>query len=261
MKQFVKVFKVVIAILLLEACASSPDRSSSASTKQLKLICTTGLARAMEAIAPEYEKKTGVKLNLIKVPTNMVKTRVLSSETFDVVIGASSLMNDLSQKLVGERVDVAKVGIGAAVRKGASLPEIKTVEQFKKVLVAARSITYVDPATGASSGVYIDKLLKELGIYKAVKPKAVLVGSGGKGAEAVAVGKVELVITQMSELNTTEGIVLVGPIPEEIQSYTMFTASAAAGTSHLEEVATLVKFLTSEEASKIYTSNAMNPAK
>ena len=110
---------------------------------------------------------------------------------------------------------MAKVGIGVAVKEGAPLPDIKTVEAFKRTLLAAKSVAYIDPKAGGSSGIYFDGLLARLGIADEVRPKAKL-KQGGHVADLVASGEAELGVHQISEILPVKGVVLVGPLPAEV---------------------------------------------
>src|SRR5438445_10029828 len=104
----------------------------------------------------------------------------------------------------GTRTDIARTGMGVGVREGAPKPDISTPEAFKQTLLAAKSIVYVDPAQGATSGIHFASVLQRLGIAEAVKAKTKLV-PGGYPAELVAKGEAELVAHQISEILPVKG--------------------------------------------------------
>src|SRR5439155_7448585 len=112
----------------------------------------------------------------------------------------------------------ARVGVGVVVKEGAPRPDISSVEAFKKTVLAAKSVAYIDPAAGGSSGIYVSDLLDKLGVAAQVKPKAVLI-HGGAVAEHIAKGEAEVGIHQISEILPVKGITLVGPLPREIQNF------------------------------------------
>ena len=103
------------------------------------------------------------------------------------------------------------------------------MEGFKQTLLAAKAVAYIDPASGGTSGIYVSGLVDRLGIGAEVKRKAVLV-HGGTSADRVVSGEAEVAVQQISELLPVKGVVLVGPLPPEIQNYTVYSAGIAAGT-------------------------------
>ena len=131
--------------------------------------------------------------------------------------------------VAGSRTDLAKTAIGVAVRQGAPQPDISTVDAFKRALLEARSIVYNDPAIGATSGIHFASVLERLGIAEAVKPKTVL-WKGGYAAEALLNGQAELCVHQISEILPVKGVVLVGPLPAELNKVTVYAGSMLASS-------------------------------
>src|SRR3989475_8944626 len=127
----------------------------------------------------------------------------------------------------GSRTDIARTGMGVGVREGAPKPDISTPEAFKQTLLAAKSIVYVDPAHGATSGIHFAGVLQRLGIAESVKAKTKLV-PGGYPAELVAKVEAELVAHQISEILPVRGVTLVGPLPKVLQKITTYSAGLAA---------------------------------
>src|SRR5437867_10251432 len=132
--------------------------------------------------------------------------------------------------------------MGVGVRDGAPKPDISTVDAFKRALLEAKSIVYVDPASGATSGTHFASVLQKLGIADAVKPKTKLV-PGGYPAELVAKGEVELVVHQISEIVPVKGVALVGPLPKDLQKITTYSAGLAARSAVPEAARAFIAFL------------------
>ena len=128
------------------------------------------------------------------------------------------------------------------VKAGAPKPDVSSVEAFKQALLAAKSVAYIDPASGGSSGIYVARLLERLGIADAIKPKAKL-KQGGYVADLVVSGEAEIGIHQISEILPVSGVTLVGPLPSDIQNYTVYAAGLGARAAQPDAGAALIKFL------------------
>ena len=162
------------------------------------------------------------------------------------------MMEDLqSQNKVaaGSLVNLAGTPVSVVARAGAPKPDISSVEALKHTLLAARSIVYADPAKGGVSGVYFASVLTRLGIADQLKDKTILV-PGAQAPEVVAKGDAELGVAQASEIVPVAGAgaQLVGPLPGELASITVFTGGIGAASKSPEETKTLIKFLTGPEA-------------
>jgi molybdate transport system substrate-binding protein len=136
----------------------------------------------------------------------------------DMIVVTSEVLETL--KLKG--TPIARVGIGVAVHQDAPMPDISSAEAFKRALLAAKSVVYIDPKTG-TSGKHVVEVLKKLNIYEEVARKATL-GQGGYVTEPVGRGEIELGIHQISEILPVKGVKLAGPLPPELQKYTVYVA-------------------------------------
>jgi molybdate transport system substrate-binding protein len=129
------------------------------------------------------------------------------------------------------RVDLARVGVGLVVRDGAPLPDISTADGVRTTLLRTRSIVIPDPAGGGQTGAALARMMTQLGIADAVKPKVTLMQAIAGGVELVAKGEVELGMFNISEILPVKGARLVGPLPSELQSYITFAAAIPAGNA------------------------------
>jgi molybdate transport system substrate-binding protein len=215
-----------------------------AAADELHVLSAGAVRSVVEAVAPAFERETGHKLALAFGPVGVTRKR-LASDPADVVI-MSDVAVDAAIKegalVAGSRADIARTAMGVGVRDGAPKPDIATAEAFKRALLAARSITYVDPAQGATSGIHFAGLLRTFGIADAVKPKTTLV-AGGYPAELVAKGEVEMVVHQISEIVPVKGVTLVGPLPREVQKITVYSAGIATKAAAPEAARAFVAFL------------------
>lgn len=160
----------------------------------------------------------------------------------DVVIVTEEVLARL--KLKG--TPVARVGVGVGVRESAPLPDLSTVEAFKRALLAAKSVIYMDPQIG-TSGKHVAEVLQRLGISDEVNAKAKL-GQGGQVAEAVASGEIELAIHQISEILPVKGVRFAGPLPSELQKFTVYVAARVLSSKAGGTAARFIEHLTSSAA-------------
>ena len=170
-----------------------------------------------------------------------------------------AVVDDLAKKgriVPGSRIDLAKVGMGVAIKEGAPAPDIGTVDAFKRTLLAAKSVAYIDPKAGGSSGIYFAKLLDRLGIADQVRPKAKL-KAGGYVAELVANGEAEIAIHQSSEIAPVKGVTLAGPLPAEIQNTTVYAGGIGAAAKDAAAAKALVAFLAGPAIDPILKSKGM----
>ena len=208
--------------LLAAALASAP-----AAAQELRIL-SAGAAKAVLAEAvPAFEKKTGTKIDIDYAPVGPIMKRLGDGEQRDIVVLSAETMSEAAGKswIAPATVsEVGRVGMGVAVRDGAPAPDISSVDAFKKTLLAAKSIVYVDPTRG-TSGKHFASVLEKLGIAAEVKSKTII-KDGGYVAEAVAKGEAELAVHQISEILPVKGVKLVGPLPADLQKVTIYQAAA-----------------------------------
>jgi molybdate transport system substrate-binding protein len=194
--------------------------------------------------------------------TGQLKKRIDGGEAFDIVVITPAVIDKMiasGKVAAGSGVKLAGVGIGVVVKEGARKPDISTVEKFKQALLAAKSVAYIDPASGGSSGIYIDKLLVKLGIADQIRPKAKL-KKGGHVADFIVSGEAELGIHQISEIVPVKGVTLVGPLPKEIQNTTTYAAGLSVSAKSKAAAEALIKTLSGPAAAAVLKSKGMEPA-
>ncbi len=172
------------AALLQTACQAA----------ELKLLTAGAFKSTVLALLPEYEKTSGNKVTVENDTVGGLMKRIEAGESFDVVVMTPEGVDQLTGEgkvISGSRTNLARVGVGVMVKSGASKPDISTVEAFKKAVLEAKSISFIDPASGSSSGIFVEKLLERLGISDQVKPKEKL-KQGGYVADYVESGQAEL---------------------------------------------------------------------
>jgi molybdate transport system substrate-binding protein len=156
----------------------------------------------------------------------------------------------------GSRVDLARSGVGVAVRPGVPRPDIHSTEALKQTLLAAKSIGY----SSGPSGVYLTGLFRKLGIADQIKPKLTQTATGVFVGSIIASGEVEIGFQQVSELAHYPGIEYVGPLPADIQLVTVFSSGMQIGAKSVDAARAWIAFLTSPAAAEVFKSKSMEPA-
>jgi molybdate transport system substrate-binding protein len=229
---------------------------------ELKVLTAGAFKEILLALVPGFESATGHKVVLDNATAGVLTKRIESGEAFDLAVLGPSAIDELIAKgkiAAGTRVMLARVGIGVVVKAGAPKPAIATVDEFKGALLAAKSVAYIDPAAGGSSGIYIAKLLQQLGIADDVNAKAKLI-QGGAVATHVADGEAALGLHQISEILPIQGVTLVGPLPAAIQNYTVYAAGIAAAAQQPAAARTLIDRLAGSKAAAVLQAKGMEPA-
>jgi molybdate transport system substrate-binding protein len=223
-------------------------------------VLSAGAVRSIVTdLAQQFEKETGHKVTLAFGTVGVVRQK-LAAEPADVVIMTDVAIDQSSAQgavVAGSRADIARTGMGVGVREGAPRPDISTSEAFKHSLLSAKSLTYVDPAQGATSGIHFASVLQKFGIADAVKPKTTLV-PGGYPAELVAKGEVDMVVHQISEIVPVKGVTLVGPLPADVQKVTVYSAGLAAKAANPEVARAFMAFLTSPALKPKYAAAGLD---
>ena len=251
---------ILSSVCLVLALSLSAVPSSSAA--EVKVLTAGAFKQVVLALVPDFEKQTGNKVIVDNDTAGGLQKRIESGESFDVAIITPAIVDGLaaSGKIVpNSRVNLATVSIGVVVKEGAPKPDIGSVEAFKNALLAANSVAYIDPASGGSSGIYVDKLLERLGIADQVRPKAKL-KKGGYVADLIASGEAELGVHQISEIVPVKGAVLVGPLPKEIQNTTTYAAGLSAAAQNKEVAQALIKMFSGPAAASVFKTKGMEPA-
>jgi molybdate transport system substrate-binding protein len=237
--------------------------AGSASAAEVRVMISGGLTAAFNALVPEFERATGNKVLTAYGPSmgttvNAIPVRLERGEPADVLIMVGYALGDLVKngKVVADsRVDLVRSLIGVAVKTGAPKPDISSPDALKRALLAAKSVAYSDSA----SGVYVStEMFAKLGIADEMKDKARKIPATPVG-EIVAHGDAEIGFQQFSELKPVQGIDIVGPLPNELQKVTVFSAGIATGSKEPHAGKALIKFLTSPAASAEIVKSGLEP--
>ena len=231
-------------LALLFALAAGAAAVTAAQAADLKMLTAGAYKPAALELVAAWQKQTGHTVTIENDTAGNIAKRIAAGEYFDIVVIPPLVLGPF----LGNRLDqssakpLASVGIGVVVRAGATKPDVSSVDSWKQALLAAKSIAYIDPASGGSSGIYLAKRFEEMGIAPQLKDKTVLV-KGGLVAERVAKGDAEIGMQQMSELIGVAGVTVVGEIPLEVQHYTIYSGAISVASRNPMEAAALMRFL------------------
>lgn len=231
-----------------------------AQATEIKALGVVPLKTSIDVLAPQFERATGHKVTVSYAGSSDLIKRFAAGETFDVALVWPAMIDRLLKEgkvAAGTRADVARVAIGVAVKKGVPKPDISTADAVKRTLLNAKSVSV--SAEGAS-GVYLEHLLKRLGIAEEMKPKLRPVPGGPLVVGPVARGEVELAVISIPYVILEPGAELVGPMPDELQEYVVYTAGVSATAKDAGAAGALVRHFTSPAAAAVLRSQGLDPA-
>src|SRR5690349_4698652 len=219
--------KSVLPLALAAAlCSVTP---AAVAQTEVTVIGPGGVRSAVEKLIPGFEKKTGYKVKATFGSGIGTKQQVARGEAFDVPIVQPPYPEVVASGNVvaSSAKPLATVSVGVAVRKGAPKPDISTPDAVKRTLLAAKSVTYPDPAVGAAAGVSFEETLKKLGILEQMQPKLKRARGGAAAMQAVAKGEAEIGLTFLSEMEEP-GLEVAGPLPRAISTPTSLVGFVSA---------------------------------
>ena len=240
-------------------CAASLLMSvAMADAAEIKVIASGGLKAAYLELVPGFERLSEHKVATTWAGSVDIMKRMQAGGTFDLVIMPGASIDELmrlGKVIAGSRVDLAKSGIGAAVRTGSPKPDISSGNALKRTLLAASSIAY----STSASGVYLAGLFQRMGIADQLKPKIKQSSPGVPVGEMIARGEAEIGFQQVSELLPVAGIDYLGPLPADVQHFTIFSSGLHIGAKEPEAAKALINFIKAPAAAPIIKKSGMEP--
>jgi molybdate transport system substrate-binding protein len=235
-----------------------------ASAADLKVISAGAVRGLITEIIGDYSRQTGQKFDFTIGTTGQLRDIIASGQHADLIIVSVPLMGELEKtgKLApGSRADLGRVGIGVAIRDGATAPDVSTPDALKKALIEARSVAYTNPAEGGTSGIYFASVAEHFGIGDAIKKKATLTRGGREAAIEVAEGRAELGIVFISEAVAVKGVKLAGPLPPTLQDYSAYATAIPASSTDPAAARAFIAALTSPAMAQRWRANGFEPPK
>jgi molybdate transport system substrate-binding protein len=213
----------------------------------------------LAVLAAQYQRDTGRRVEAEAAGGVEVARRIAAGEACDVVVLAANAIDKLTAEgavLDGSRRDLVRSGIAIAVRAGAARPPVHSAEDVQAAVLAAPSLSY---STGPS-GVYLEGLFERWGILDGIRARIVVPPPGVPVGTLVADGRVALGFQQLPELMNLPGVAVLGPLPESIQTMTVFAGGVCAASSEPAAAMALLEYLDAPTAAQIKRSHGMEPA-
>jgi molybdate transport system substrate-binding protein len=251
-----RIVAIVIAMLAAPATAH---------TAEINAFISTAIKAATDELLPPFERANGHTIRASYAPSGALIPRFDRGEPVDVFLTDSAAIDELIKrgKLVAPRTDLARTGIGIAVRKGAPKPpDVSSPAALKRALLAARTVAHAAPAGGSITAAHIQGVFQRLGIAGEVTPKVKLAAGGPNGRVSVLVssGEAEIGLQQVSELLSNPQVEVIGMLPAELQLITLYSAGVTTSASEAEAARALIKALTAPSAAPVFKAKGLDPA-
>lgn len=243
--------------LLLAGLASLAVGVAHAEAADIRVLSAGAFRPVLDAIIPAFEARNSSRVVVTTDTAGGVAARIGRGEVFDLAILTPATVEGPARD--GQVIlvtPIASVGVGVAVKAGAPKPDISSSDALRQVLLAAHKVAMVDPASGGTSGAYLVSMFDKLGIADQMTPKLVLT-QGGLAAERLVDGQATLALGQTSELIAVKGAALVGPLPPDLQSRTVYVAAMNPKASEVPII--LLAMLAGPETLNILASYGMGP--
>ena len=248
---------LAIVIALLAA-------TTAARTTEINAFISTAIKAATDELLPPFERANGHAIRASYAPSGALIPRFERGEPVDVFLTDSAAIDRLigQGKIVAGRVDLARTGIGIAVRKGAPKPDVSSAEALKRALLAAKTVGHAAPAGGSITAAHIQGVFQRLGIAAEVTPKVKLAAGGPNGRVSVLVssGEAEIGLQQVSELMSNPEVEVIGMLPPELQQITTYSAGVTTSAREAEAAKALIKALSAPSAAPVYKAKGLDPA-
>ncbi len=226
----------------------------------LRLLSAASIQEVFKEVLADFEQASGHKIILQYATMGTITDRIRGGEQADLVISSrqsvATLVNEHKIESAGQTT-ISKVGVGVVVPSGSPTPVIATVEDFGRSLAGAKTVIYADPDRGGAAGVHIARIIQQLGLADQLKSKTVLAAGGDVTEVTLSKGEGAIGMTQISEIVGKSGAVFAGPLPRQLQNYTVFASGRPIGAKHPEIADALLNFLKSPSAVVVMKAKGM----
>ncbi|WP_431284422.1 molybdate ABC transporter substrate-binding protein [Humitalea sp. 24SJ18S-53] len=212
----------------------------------LRIIGTGAVETPLMQTAEAWARETGRGTEITILNGGSAAAKVRGGAPVDLVVNAMVTLDGLiaDGHLDGAtRAEVARVRVGIGLRDGDPVPDLSTPEALRAAILAAGAISHSDPAAGASTGLHMVAMLRDLGVTAAMAGRIQVYGRGIKAVEAVRDGIADMALTQSSEIKAVPGVTLVAPLPEAVGLVTTYVGAVATQATDPAGAAALLAML------------------
>ena len=214
----------------------------------LAMLSASAVREALTDCANLFHRAASAGSTLRFDTSGGILKRAGAGENQDIFASALEPLEDLHKRgLIGKPVAIGVSRIALGVRKGDKVPDISTVEKFKRVLLDAPAFARGDPAGGGTAGIHLNDVLVRLGLLDAVKEKSILRVGGYKVMAEVASGKAAFGLTQGTEIAAVAGVEIGTWLPPEIQLVTTYGVAPGKTPRDPALAARFIEFISTGE--------------
>ncbi len=245
---------VLIASILLSL-------AGMAAAAEVRVLAVTTTEPALRTLAKEFARESGHQAVFTFASPTGVMEKIKANDVHDVVVVAEPAMDQLDKQGIvnpESRVRLANVDIGVVIRTGAKLPVIANADAFRQALMAAASIVHGDVAP-YTSGAQVQKILANMGLLDAIKPKLKIVMGPANGLALIAKGEIELGLYNVSDVPEGKGVTLVGPVPRPLQLATTFEAARMSDGAAVEASEAFIRYIGGADGRPAWTRAKFEP--
>jgi molybdate transport system substrate-binding protein len=231
----------------------------SASAAELKVLAAGGMRPGLNAAAEVFRGRTGIGTLFIYEPPVDLGKRVADGEAADIVVSSPAIVAELAKSgkvLPDTQMHLGRVGVGVVVRDDAPRPDISSPQALKVSLIAADAVVY----NTASSGTYIDGMLRKIGAFDQIEAKLVRLWDGTAVMHHLMEGKArEFGFGGITDIlgYRGRGLTLVGPLPAEIQNYASYSAAVIAAAPNPDGAKAFMAYLASPDGRALFVANGI----
>jgi molybdate transport system substrate-binding protein len=247
-------FALTVAISLAAA--------GSASAADVKVFVGGAMTDTVKTIGSAYAKASGNTVTYVSDTTGALLNRLKAGEKADLLVITAPAVDGLQKDNTlaqGSRADLVRALIGVAMKPGAKKPDLSSADTFKAALLAAKSVSYVNPMAGGTSGTYFEGLMGKMGISDAMKAKIVYRNQGSEVADAVAKGEAELGVSFLAELAPNKGVAIAGALPDSIQLPTVYAAAIPSNAVNQGGARELIAAMKAPSGTQVFKEAGLEP--